>query len=104
MKNGRYEEFGEIRWYLNGVHHRVGGPAVVQQVGQLGERSIWMIHGEYHREDGPAIEWDTGKKEWWLTGRKLTEEEFNQWRTKKDLNEKLHLTLPEKSKEKKNKI
>ena len=33
--------------------------------------------GQLHREDGPAYEGASGSKEWWLNGRRLTEEEFN---------------------------
>ena len=33
--------------------------------------------GQCHREDGPAIEWANGTKEWYINGRKLTEQEFN---------------------------
>jgi hypothetical protein len=30
------------------------------------------------REDGPAIEYASGSKSWYLSGEKLTEEEFNE--------------------------
>ena len=32
--------------------------------------------GALHREDGPAFEGSDGRKEWWLDGRKATEEEI----------------------------
>jgi cytoplasmic iron level regulating protein YaaA (DUF328/UPF0246 family) len=33
--------------------------------------------GKLHREDGPAIEFWDGDKYWYLNGKQLTEEEFN---------------------------
>ena len=35
-------------------------------------------NGKRHREDGPAIEYPSGYKAWYLDGKKMTEEEFNQ--------------------------
>jgi len=46
------------------------------------DRTEWFnLEGELHREDGPAIEWCDGGKEWYLNGKRLSEEEFNK-RTK----------------------
>ena len=30
----------------------------------------------YIREDGPAVIWSDGGKEWWLRGKKITQEEW----------------------------
>lgn len=76
MKNGKYEEDGRREWYLD---------------------------GKLHREDGPAYEAINGIG-WFLNGKELTEEEFKQWTVKKELNEKLELTLVSKSTEKRLKI
>lgn len=77
MKNGRYEEADEsIRWY---------------------------IEGKLHREDGPALE-NESEKVWYLNDIELTEQEFNRWLDKKNLNEKLEQTLFPKSIEKRVKI
>lgn len=77
MKNGRYEEADEsIRWYID---------------------------GKLHREDGPAFE-NENEKVWYLNDIELTEQEFNQWLDKKNLNEKLEQTLSSKSIEKRVKI
>ena len=38
---------------------------------------FYYLNDELHREDGPAIEHSSGKKYWWLNGKRLTEEEFN---------------------------
>lgn len=53
-------------------------------------------NGLLHRENGPAIQAKTpsGRDEWWVEGTKLTEQEFNQWLDKKNLNEKLQAALP----------
>ena len=43
------------------------------------DRTEWfLLEGELHREDGPAIEYASGNKSWYLSGEKLTEEEFNE--------------------------
>jgi Mor family transcriptional regulator len=42
-------------------------------------KTIWYnLNGQRHREDGPALEYADGTKEWYLNGKHLTEEEFNQ--------------------------
>lgn len=77
MKNGRYEEADEsIRWY---------------------------IEGKLHREDGPALE-NESEKVWYLNDIELTEQEFNRWLDKKNLNKNLKQSLPPKSIEKRVKI
>ena len=57
-----------------------------------------------HREDGPAVEFTDGGKYWWLNDVELTEEEFNQWLSKKELNERLTEQLEVKPTGKKVKI
>jgi len=32
------------------------------------------MNGQFHRKNGPAVEWANGSKEWWLNGKKITEE------------------------------
>jgi len=66
-------EYGTIRYYLNGELHREDGPAVEYANGD----KFWIINGELHREDGPAIEYASGSKEWFINGNELTEQEFN---------------------------
>jgi len=61
-----------------------------------GGSEFWFKDGKPHREDGPAIEWTDGSKFWYVNGNELTEEEFNQWLEKKQLNERLHQELEEK--------
>jgi len=35
----------------------------------------WLLNDNLHREDGPAVEGANGYKEWWLNGKKMSEEE-----------------------------
>ena len=56
---------GTIRYHLNGVRHRIGGPAVIWADGT----EFWYYHGGQHREDGPAVIWTDGTKEYWLDGK-----------------------------------
>lgn len=60
------------RWYNHGVLHRVGGPAVDDVNG----RSEWWFQGRPHRTDGPAIVVTGGPEEYFVNGRRFTEEEF----------------------------
>jgi hypothetical protein len=66
---------GSKYWFLYGKWHRVGGPAVEYPNG----RGEWYINGKLHRLDGPAIDGGNEKQEWWVDGKKLdctTQEEF----------------------------
>ena len=63
-------------WYIKGKRHREDGPAVVLEDPEYGYE-IWMKHDKKHREDGPACVTVTGKKEFFLNGKKLT---WAQWR------------------------
>ena len=60
-------EDGTREWWLNGLRHRVDGPA---REGDDGARS-WWLNGKQHRVDGPAWEWADGTREWWLNDEKL---------------------------------
>ena len=76
---------GTEEWYLNGVLHRDGGPAVQFSDGvnvwhHNGEvhrdggpayenaqgRQVWYRNNKRHREDGPAVVNADGTREWWL--------------------------------------
>lgn len=57
-----------------------------------------------HCDDGPALITQDGSRFWFLDGVELTEEEFNHWLSKKELNETLHKKLKEKDSIKKLKI
>ena len=80
----KFNDNGDIRWFLNGKLHRTDGPAVEYSDGT----KSWFINGKLHREDGPAIELSNGGKSWYINGKNLTEEEFNN-------RNKVELTLEE---------
>lgn len=101
MKDGRIiNKHGSVHWYENGQFHRLDGPAIEEPTGTR----MWYLNGKRHREDGPAVEYSNGVKLWYLENRQVTEEEFDQWVEKKNLNEKLQSTLAFTHKEKIRKI
>ena len=55
---------GNKIWRLNGMRHKVDGPAIECVDGH----KAWYLHGKLHREDGPATEYANGDKTWWLHG------------------------------------
>ncbi len=101
LKNGRYENlYGTVRWYKDDKLHREDGPAIEYE----GGAKAWYVNGKLHREDGPAWEASDGTKYWYLFDRSVTEEEFNHWLAKKQLNERLTEQLEVKPTGKKVKI
>ena len=42
-----------------------------------GYAKFWYLNDELHHEDGPAVECANGDKFWYLNGKHLTEQEFN---------------------------
>jgi hypothetical protein len=58
------DRYGNKRWWLNGKHHRIDGPAIEFVNGT----EIWYLNGKCHREDGPAYEGFDGYKGWCLNG------------------------------------
>lgn len=50
-----------IQWELRGELHRVDGPAVEYNDGDVS----WYLHGQRHREDGPAVIWWSSKRIKW---------------------------------------
>lgn len=71
---------GETAWYYEGKHHRKNGPAIIWNNGT----KFWFLHGKRHREDGPAKEWSSGRKEYWINGKKLTKEKFKKYVSSKN--------------------
>jgi hypothetical protein len=71
-KKGRFEVNPprDIPWQ---ELHWEDGPAIMGT-----QYSIWFINGRRHREDGPAVIYHNGSTEYWLYGKYLTEEEFNE--------------------------
>ena len=87
---------GVITWKLNGVLHRINGPAIENPNGTVcyyvdgllhreDEPAIitndgakyWFKDGRLHRTDGPAIETINGQKAWFVKGLEYTEALFN---------------------------
>ena len=64
---------GDKHWYKNGKLHRTDGPAIEYADGA----KYWYINGLLHRTDGPAVI-SFGTQEWYINGKQLTEEQFNQ--------------------------
>jgi hypothetical protein len=56
-------------------------------VDENGTKSWHNVNDEFHCEDGPAIERADGSKEWWLYGKKLTEDNWRRWWNGKKLAE-----------------
>jgi hypothetical protein len=67
VKNGRYEEYDSVCWYLNDQLHRDNDlPAVEWNNGD----KAWYRHGKYHRDnDLPAYISSSGTKYWYQHGK-----------------------------------
>ena len=94
---------GNYKWYQEGKLHRVGGPAVVTDryegwyqnnelhrddgpaVDDKTYGKSWYQNGLLHREDGPAVERINGQNQYWIHGKLLTKEEFNNRNKVKEL-------------------
>jgi hypothetical protein len=64
-KSARFElPNGRVEWRMDGVIHRVDGPAVELDTGYR----AWYQNGVPHRLDGPAIENADGSREWLIDG------------------------------------
>jgi hypothetical protein len=63
---------GKTFWYLNGVWHREGGPALEYPSGL----KYWYLNGKRHREDGPAVEYPDGQRKWFLNGKEFILEKY----------------------------
>jgi hypothetical protein len=55
------------RHLSNGVLHRVGGPAYMEDYYEE-----WWFEGLPHRDDGPAVTGGTFDHEWWIKGKSIT--------------------------------
>ncbi len=47
------------------------------KIDDYGNKYHYNDKGQLHREDGTAIEWANGTKSWYINGKELSEEEFN---------------------------
>ena len=55
---------GSKAWYVNGLPHRLDGPAIERANGY----KEWWVDGKRHRLDGPAVEYANGRIEFWEYG------------------------------------
>jgi hypothetical protein len=62
---------GNKYWFLDGRCHRENGPAV-----EFNGDRYWYLNGELHRVDGPAVEYHNGYKMWYLNGIEYIQEEW----------------------------
>lgn len=54
---------GYKAYYINGLRHRVGGPAI-----EFEDFKVYYENGKRHRLDGPAIIYSNGNEEYWENG------------------------------------
>ena len=59
-------EHGTHDWRLNGVHHRLDGPARIWSKPYNGEE--WIVNGRYHRVGGPARIFQESGQYWYVNG------------------------------------
>lgn len=101
LKNGKHiSENGNIKWYKDGLYHRLEGPALEYSNGD----KYWIVEGELHREDGPAIEEDDLPKGYFLNGVEYSESDYYLYKEKKKLNDHLQGKLSTTTKEERHKL
>ena len=72
-----FPDGGEVWLYHNTIHRDDGGPAVSYASGH----KMWCRHGKRHRLDGPAVEHSDGYKAWYIEGKQYrTEKEWEKAR------------------------
>ena len=62
---------GKHEWRLDGLLHRLDGPALTEPHGN----QFWYKNGNRHREDGPACEYNDGSIAWYYEGLLIEMEE-----------------------------
>jgi hypothetical protein len=77
------EQFNEATGKKSTSDDSKSYPVVVNNNNRTEWRLDGKLDGKLHREDGPAVEWPAGTKEWYLNGKQLTEEQFNEATGKK---------------------
>jgi len=73
FEGATFHDNGDITWELDGKLHRLGGPA---QIFSNGAR-VYKRHGIPHRIDGPAYIAANGSEEYWIDGRHLSKQQFD---------------------------
>lgn len=54
-------------WYLDGMYHRLDGPAYSDNTGF----AAWWVHGRRHRTDGPALITGDGRVEYYINDEEI---------------------------------
>lgn len=60
--------YGTIDYKVEGVFHRLDGPARTWADGS----EEWWVNDQLHRLDGPAILRTNGAEEWWINGKEMS--------------------------------
>ena len=71
-----------LKWYKENFSTKENGFTVIYRYKTI----FWLLNGQFHCDDGPAIQRKDGNDEWWLYGKKVTEDEFKYFLEKKELN------------------
>ena len=76
-KEPRYHitDNGYQSWSVDGVLHRLDGPASINRWGH----QVWRFKGVVHRLDGPALTYPEGYREWFIKGKKLPTDDVEAW-------------------------
>ena len=64
------DRYNTTAYYLNGILHRVDGPAVIYDNGT----TEWLVNGLRHRTDGPSIHRYNGDKFWYIYDKRHRED------------------------------
>ena len=72
------DDAGVTRYKLDGVWHRVGGPAIDCPTSNKFWYKYWYYHGLRHRMDGPAVEYECEKNNrWYIFDKQYSKEVYD---------------------------
>lgn len=72
-----FHEQGEVVWRTEeGKFHRIGAPAHEFDNGD----KVWYVNGLRHNEEGPAIQLANGENHYYIEGKELSLDQFQQWK------------------------
>lgn len=71
------KKYKMVKWYKEGVLHRVGGPAL-----QHKSTFHWYYEGQLHNYDGPAVVDPCGPAQYWIHGVRYTQKQYH-WEIKR---------------------
>ena len=69
-----------VNWFNKKFkHHNNFGPALILPNPYNNRESrMWFIDGMKHRLDGPAIVWQSGEREYWINNQQFSKEDFDE--------------------------